>query len=750
MIESFLVFGFQETQVFLIGFLDDPLFIAPIAQPSEQSMRTLTSILAAIFLIAFWVGTVFLILRGADSLTAVHLQETTALALSVVLVGMAARGILTRLDRAHALAYRHAGEDSVHWVEDSAGTLTLFQAMVAALGAAWLYLTIPLLCGALFAGLALPWLILLDLQYRGPALLVGATAADLIGLVLLGWVINRSYRRATLRLMGSNAGRERRSHSPVVGGSEGAPPPTPKRLRGNNAVELSERGESLWRTGRQRRRLMLARQLLPALAGLAAVVGLSLANPVVEPGLMLKIAAAAFACIVMAEGILRLAAGMGGVVGGLRVALNLMITMPLLVLSALWRAWFVIANTTRPNLRWAGITEPAYGLHRALGSRTGLWTLVYLLVPTLLVAANTDNPADEAPWVIGCFALGTGAYWVTYALLGRLLRRLSRKPCSLVYLRVFGNANRSAFLFRKVIPHWRGIGNVLCIAAPDVSSHQLGADEAIDTLFGQVHRRFLADEMDIIGKTLDAFRASNACDEVSELHCFDDTWQEAVATMMRQNTVVLMDLRGLSTNNMGCRYEIGVLHDMVPLRGVVFLIDGATDEAFLNESLDAAWVRMDKHSPNAGKGGGPPTLFGIDRPTGSAAIQLVRALCNARASLEAFNKARASEIYAEIIAAIRLLGADVEKQKTVVGEGSPAEKVRTAGLCLMPDLGGIHAVVGNGLCSDAQHGAMSALWEEVDELRNAPMSIEAMASHEQWIRVREAAQRCLHMLGKRP
>jgi hypothetical protein len=211
-----------------------------------------------------------------------------------------------------------------------------------------------------------------------------------------------------------------------------------------------------------------------------------------------------------------------------------------------------------------------------------------------------------------------------------------------------------------------------------------------------------------------------------------------------------MDLRGLSTNNKGCRYEIGVLHDMVPLGGVVFLIDGETDAAFLNESLDVAWRRMDKHSPNAGKDGGPPTLFVIDRPTGSAAIQLVRALCDARTSTEAFNKARAGEIYSEIIAATRLLAADVEKQITAVGEDSPAEKIRTASLCLMPDLGGIHAVLGNGLCTDAQHGAMSALWEEVDELGNAPMSVEAMASHAQWIRVREAAQRCLHILGKRP
>jgi hypothetical protein len=156
-------------------------------------MRTIASILAAVFLIAFWAGAVFLILWGADILTAVHLQETTALTLSVVLVGMAARGILTRLDRAHALAYGRIGEDYLHGSEGASGTPTLFQTMVAALGAAWLCLAIPLLCGALFAVLALPWLILRDLQYPGPAWLMGATGADFIGLVLLDPLRRSSY-----------------------------------------------------------------------------------------------------------------------------------------------------------------------------------------------------------------------------------------------------------------------------------------------------------------------------------------------------------------------------------------------------------------------------------------------------------------------------------------------------------------------------------------------------------------------------
>ena len=47
--------------------------------------------------------------------------------------------------------------------------------------------------------------------------------------------------------------------------------------------------------------------------------------------------------------------------------------------------------------------------------------------------------------------------------------------------------------------------------------------------------------------------------------CYDNTWKIAVAEFVSVANVVLMDLRGYSTNRKGCDYEVDLLLDQMPI-----------------------------------------------------------------------------------------------------------------------------------------------------------------------------------------
>jgi hypothetical protein len=68
---------------------------------------------------------------------------------------------------------------------------------------------------------------------------------------------------------------------------------------------------------------------------------------------------------------------------------------------------------------------------------------------------------------------------------------------------------------------------------------------------------------------------------------------------MAQSDLVAMDLRAFTSEKKGCIFELGTLIDEVPLRRVVLLIDQATDEPFLRQTLADLWREMKPQSPNA-------------------------------------------------------------------------------------------------------------------------------------------------------
>jgi hypothetical protein len=79
-----------------------------------------------------------------------------------------------------------------------------------------------------------------------------------------------------------------------------------------------------------------------------------------------------------------------------------------------------------------------------------------------------------------------------------------------------------------------------------------------------------------------------------------------------ESDVVLMDVRGFSSRNAGCIFEITELINVMPSGKVLFIIDGTTDEPFLRQTIQQSWDRMKSTSPNHLSKSGLLRMFRLD------------------------------------------------------------------------------------------------------------------------------------------
>jgi hypothetical protein len=318
--------------------------------------------------------------------------------------------------------------------------------------------------------------------------------------------------------------------------------------------------------------------------------------------------------------------------------------------------------------------------------------MLFVSMVPLLGMSNNLATEDLLIKAFASFAVGIIAFEVIYRLFDRFLQRWQEQSNRLVFLRVFGDRRRGQFLFRHVAPRWKGLGSITCIAAPDVSIHQLEADIGFDLLFGRLRQRFLTrDEAGIIGRHIN----SDALGAVWEDHCFDDTWMSAVQSMLTQNAIVMMDLRGFGPQREGCIYELGVLRDSISMGAVVFLIDATTDFEFLKKTLEQLWRTIAIDSPNTVKAGTGSaknhqiTIFRMSDSKRKSAEQLHQLLIEACVSNEAYHQAQGQLFLTQLIDDLQLLAADAPVQIKAVGGGRwPGKKVLEAGYSSDHDLVG--------------------------------------------------------------
>ena len=69
-------------------------------------------------------------------------------------------------------------------------------------------------------------------------------------------------------------------------------------------------------------------------------------------------------------------------------------------------------------------------------------------------------------------------------------------------------------------------------------------------------------------------------------------------SLIGHSDLVVMDLRGFTSTNKGCIFELNELLDAVRLERLLLVVDHTTDEVFLTQVLQQGWVRISASSPN--------------------------------------------------------------------------------------------------------------------------------------------------------
>ncbi|WP_439608899.1 hypothetical protein [Hydrogenophaga sp.] len=243
---------------------------------------------------------------------------------------------------------------------------------------------------------------------------------------------------------------------------------------------------------------------------------------------------------------------------------------------------------------WLLLAWPAWVIARALARAyrakrfSDLWYL--LAAYWFVVLAATSLPSLQGA---GLIALTQFIPWLWIPLAGWALRGWLAPqgvPPTLLVLRVFQQDAGVQTLFDRVVERWRLSGNTVLIAGTDLLSRTLDPDDLFTFLNGRLADRFVASAAQVDERLRDFDFAPDPDGRyrVNECYCFDSTWQQALAALVGQADVVLMDLRGFREKNRGCRHELGVLAAAPHLQRVVLLFDGTTERALAEADVAVA------------------------------------------------------------------------------------------------------------------------------------------------------------------
>jgi len=290
--------------------------------------------------------------------------------------------------------------------------------------------------------------------------------------------------------------------------------------------------------------------------------------------------------ILAMEPVMRFAAGLA-VATGLG-ALGAILGFALIgVLAAAWPAWRV----TR-------YISDCYADKRF--SDFMLTVTVIWLLETLLLASSLWR--EQA--AIGLIAASVPfiAWLVTLHILLRPLARAAggRPERRLLMLRVFGFSRRSQRLIDLIGARWRLLGGIDLIAAPDLAASIIEPDTFQEFVRGRLRDHFVRSPADLDRRIAKLDRAPDPDGRyrISQTFCSGEIWKQAVTSLMREASLVIMDLRGFGLERLGCVFELQTLLDSVPLSRLAILVDVTTDRDGLEQLARERWHSLDSSSPN--------------------------------------------------------------------------------------------------------------------------------------------------------
>jgi len=86
----------------------------------------------------------------------------------------------------------------------------------------------------------------------------------------------------------------------------------------------------------------------------------------------------------------------------------------------------------------------------------------------------------------------------------------------------------------------------------------------------------------------------------NEVFCNEDIWRSAFIALAERADLVMFDLRGFSSENIGARFELSHVLTTIPLGRLVLLVDSTTDIDNLRAECEGLLVALPSDSPNAG------------------------------------------------------------------------------------------------------------------------------------------------------
>jgi hypothetical protein len=232
----------------------------------------------------------------------------------------------------------------------------------------------------------------------------------------------------------------------------------------------------------------------------------------------------------------------------------------------------------------------AYGAKRF--SDVQLLARAWWLMFVAAVVVEIVNSYTPPIWVLIACAAAYPLFGIVnvYAFRWLGLAAEARPPRTLLLLRVFGHTGRTEKLFDRIGARWRYFGPITMIAAPDVVARSIDPAEFLQYMLGSVEESFVRSAADLQQRlqTLDMKRDPDGRFRINDFCCADTTWRATVTALMDRADVVLMDLRGITSQQRGCEFELRELPARLPPQRIVFVVDSATDRAFVRAALGHA------------------------------------------------------------------------------------------------------------------------------------------------------------------
>jgi hypothetical protein len=206
--------------------------------------------------------------------------------------------------------------------------------------------------------------------------------------------------------------------------------------------------------------------------------------------------------------------------------------------------------------------------------------------------------------------------------------RLKKLGPRLLLLRVFALGRRSERLYDALGKYWRSRGSIQMIAGPDLATTAVEPHEFLDFVTGKLARRFIdsGQTLDLRIEQMDLAADNDARYRVTEFFCHDNTWKITLGRLADESDAVLMDLRGFSQNNAGCIFEINELFNLVPLQRIVFVIDESTDQQFMRNTMQMAWLKIRERSANRRQSSGEISLVQLSQSNRRAMRNILYAI----------------------------------------------------------------------------------------------------------------------------